>query len=137
MWIVYVIVVGTIDGAINMGLRSSKGYSGGFWSGFFFGILAWIYTACLSNSYADRTNAALRREIEELKDNLYKQKQHVENIDNNHRENPQEQDNVEKSECEITPIFVANDKIKCPVCGFIQPKGRTVCWECGTKFKNE
>lgn len=27
-----------------------------------------------------------------------------------------------------------DDKIICPVCNTIQPKGRNVCWECGTRF---
>lgn len=47
----------------------------------------------------------------------------------------EQQDYVIKSD--VTPIFVPDDKMKCPICGFIQPKGRTVCWQCGAKFKDE
>ena len=132
IYIISAIVVSAIFGVINMSLRSRKGYQGGFWLGFFFGILALIYSAGLPDYYANRTNAALRREIEELYDNLYKQEQRINDIDDNNIEKSQKKDGDKKSGTEICP----DDKMKCPVCGFIQPKGRIVCWQCGTKFND-
>ena len=133
IYIIGAIVVSAIFGVINMSLRSHKGYQGGFWLGFFFGILALIYSAGLPDYYANRTNAALRREIEELYDDLYKLKHSINDIDNNNIEKSQKKDGDQKSGTEIC----SDDKMKCPVCGFIQPKGRIVCWQCGAKFNDE
>lgn len=115
-----------------MGLRSRKGYQGGFWLGFFFGILALIYSAALPDDYANRTNAAFRREIEELYDDLYELKHSVNHIDDNNIEQSQKKDGEKKG-----TETILGDKMKCPICGFVQPKGRIVCWQCGTKFKDE
>ena len=138
IYIISAIVVSAIFGVINMSLRSRKGYQGGFWLGFFFGILALIYSAGLPDYYANRTNVALRREVEELYDDLYKLKHSINNIDDNNIKKSQKRDGDKKNVTGIvSPEIVSDDKIKCPVCNFIQPKGRIVCWQCGTKFKDE
>jgi uncharacterized OB-fold protein len=35
------------------------------------------------------------------------------------------------------PAPQRQDKVKCPVCGSVQNAGRSVCWDCGAKFRDD
>lgn len=41
-----VIILGVIFGTVTYGLNTEKGYQGGFWLGFFFGVIGIIIIAC-------------------------------------------------------------------------------------------
>jgi type II secretory pathway pseudopilin PulG len=38
---------------------------------------------------------------------------------------------------EDAPAPIDDTKMRCPKCGAVQPKGRSVCWDCGIRFTAE
>jgi hypothetical protein len=37
----------------------------------------------------------------------------------------------------VCAIPAGEGKVKCPVCGSVQNAGRSICWECGAKFRDD
>ena len=116
-------------GVFSVYLRNRKGYSGGFVSGFLFGVFAVLYNISLPDLVLEKEIAKLKAELDRLSRNYFKK-------DDKHSEPEQNTEKSLNSNERVAPLDQGK-QCCCPICNFPQPKGRAVCWKCGVKFDQD
>ena len=69
--LLFYLVDGIIFGFLCLDLNNKKGYEGGFWLGFFFGLIALIYYACLPENKEEKNNQQTEVDTESHQSFIY------------------------------------------------------------------
>ena len=131
------IISGIILGYLSSSLHSQKGYDGGFWMGFFLGIVGLIYAAGLPDLNVISAISRIKKQVLQISQNNNKETYKVSNTENcsqnNNNKETYKDSNTENCKDNIKNI----EKTKtvrytnCPVCGCRVYDDEEYCCSCG------